>query len=72
MGMSRAEETELLERLERELPGKTARLSQMQANIRGLSGEEKLKAQRAAATFAMEVGGMKNTIKALKGRLGLK
>jgi predicted RNase H-like nuclease (RuvC/YqgF family) len=72
MAMSREEEGRYLERLERELPGLQAKLSQAQAEIRGKNGKEKAEAQKKAFTLAQEVGGMKNTIKALKGRLGKK
>lgn len=70
--MSREEEGRLLDRYERELPGLRAKLSQAQANIRGKEGKAKTDAQKKAFTLAQEVGGMVNTIKALKSRLGRK
>lgn len=72
MAMSREEEGRYLENLKMELASKRAALSQAQANIRGKTGEEKLKAEKAAFTLAQQVGGLKNTVETLQRKLGKK
>lgn len=69
MAMSREEKARYLKNLQAQLISKQAALSQAQANIRGKDGKEKLDAQKKAFTLHMEVGGLKDTIKAIKREL---
>lgn len=66
MPMSDQEEVRFYYKLVAELPAKERAYREMMKNLRGLKGAEKDKAARKAVPYAMEIGGMKETIKALK------
>ncbi|ASR77586.1 hypothetical protein SEA_PARADIDDLES_111 [Streptomyces phage Paradiddles] len=70
--MNPEEELRFYENLKRDLPDKERQLKEMEKSMRGKKGDELLAIKRRAATLAMEIGGMKNTIKAIKGKRGLK
>ena len=66
MPMSDQEEIRFYHKLVADLPVKERAYKEMMKNLRGLKGAEKDKAERKAVPYAMEIGGMKETIKALK------
>ncbi|AST15337.1 hypothetical protein SEA_SAMISTI12_115 [Streptomyces phage Samisti12] len=70
--MNPEEELRFYENLKRDLPGKERELKSMEQTMRGKKGAELDAIKRKAGTLAMEIGGMKNTIKAIKHKRGLK
>lgn len=70
--MSREEEIRFYDNLRRDLPVKQRELKEMEKSMRGKKDDELNAIKRRAATLAMEIGGMKNTIKAIKGKHGIK
>ncbi|AYB70949.1 hypothetical protein SEA_YABOI_121 [Streptomyces phage Yaboi] len=70
--MNPEEEIRFYENLKRDLPGKERELSQLERSMRGKSGDELKKIRNKATILAMEIGGMKNTMKAIRHKRGLK
>ena len=70
--MNPQEELRFYEKLKGELPAKEEQFKKLQQKMRGKKGNELTSIQKEAATLAMEIGGMKNTIKAIKSKRGLK
>lgn len=66
MPMDDQEEIRFYHKLLAELPAKERAYKERLKKIRGLKGAEKDKASREALPYGMEIGGMKETIKALK------
>lgn len=72
MAMSREEELRLYEKLRRELVTLEKSLESKKQAMRGLKDPALLAAKRDAAQTALEIDGMKNTIRAIRLKHGLK
>ncbi|QNO12530.1 hypothetical protein SEA_MULCHMANSION_114 [Streptomyces phage MulchMansion] len=70
--MSREEEIQFYNSLKKnDLPAKQREYDNAVKALRGLTGPALLKGQKHAGNIAMELGGIKNTMKAIKERYNL-